>query len=92
MTLPPVCINESNCVELDLTFSLKLPSRSVPEGVLVEYADTSSPASSPSISSPDSDLRLAIELSARAQEEEEKLRKQEDEELERILQLSLTEK
>uniref|UniRef100_A0A668A052 Ankyrin repeat domain 13A n=1 Tax=Myripristis murdjan TaxID=586833 RepID=A0A668A052_9TELE len=42
--------------------------------------------------SPDSDLRLAMELSARAQEEEEIRRKQEEEELERILQLSLTEK
>uniref|UniRef100_A0A7N6ANY7 Ankyrin repeat domain-containing protein n=1 Tax=Anabas testudineus TaxID=64144 RepID=A0A7N6ANY7_ANATE len=41
---------------------------------------------------PDSDLRLAMELSARAQEEEEKMRKQEEEELERILQLSLMEK
>ncbi|KAM3838102.1 ankyrin repeat domain-containing protein 13A-like [Diretmus argenteus] len=66
--------------------------RSVPEGVLVDYADTSSPASSVSTSSPDSDLRLAMELSARAQEEEEKRRKQEEEDLERILQLSLTEK
>lgn len=87
-----MCISKSNWVELDFTFFLKLPSRSVPEGVLVEYADTSSPASSPSASSPDSDLRLAMELSARAQEEEERLRKQEEEELERILQLSLTEK
>uniref|UniRef100_A0A4W6GBC8 Ankyrin repeat domain 13A n=1 Tax=Lates calcarifer TaxID=8187 RepID=A0A4W6GBC8_LATCA len=67
-------------------------SRSIPEGVLVEYGDTSSPASSISASSPDSDLRLAMELSARAQEEEERMRKQEEEELERILQLSLTEK
>lgn len=66
--------------------------RSIPEGVLVEYGDTSSPASSPSASSGDSELRLAMELSARAQEEEEKMRKQEEEELERILQLSLTEK
>ncbi|XP_053181208.1 ankyrin repeat domain-containing protein 13A [Scomber japonicus] len=66
--------------------------RSIPEGVLVEYGDTSSPISSISASSPDSDLRMAMELSARAQEEEEKLRKQEEEELERILQLSLTEK
>ncbi|XP_071369741.1 ankyrin repeat domain-containing protein 13A isoform X2 [Centroberyx affinis] len=66
--------------------------RSIPEGVLVEYGDTSSPASSVSASSPDSDLRLAMELSARAQEEEENRRKQEEEELERILQLSLTEK
>ncbi|XP_029961627.1 ankyrin repeat domain-containing protein 13A isoform X1 [Salarias fasciatus] len=66
--------------------------RSIPEGVLVEYGDTSSPASSPSASSADSDLRLAMELSARAQEDEERRRKQEEEELERILQLSLTEK
>ncbi|KAM7391907.1 hypothetical protein PAMP_022554 [Pampus punctatissimus] len=66
--------------------------RSIPEGVLVEYGDTSSPASSISASSPDSDLRMAMELSARAQEEEEKMRKLEEEELERILQLSLTEK
>ncbi|XP_061585110.1 ankyrin repeat domain-containing protein 13A [Cololabis saira] len=65
---------------------------SVPEGVLVEYADTSSPASSPSASSPDSELHLAMELSARAQQEEERLRKQEEADLERILQLSLTEK
>ncbi|KAM6931094.1 ankyrin repeat domain-containing protein 13A [Xenentodon cancila] len=65
---------------------------SVPEGVLVEYADSSTPASSPSASSPDLDLRLAMELSARTQVEEERLRKQEEEELERILQLSLTEK
>ncbi|KAG7244053.1 hypothetical protein INR49_006214 [Caranx melampygus] len=76
-------------------FSDVIPSsqsdRSIPEGVLVEYGDTSSPASSISASSPDSDLRLAMELSARAQEEEERMRKQEEEELERILQLSLTE-
>uniref|UniRef100_A0A3P8VBN6 Ankyrin repeat domain 13A n=1 Tax=Cynoglossus semilaevis TaxID=244447 RepID=A0A3P8VBN6_CYNSE len=52
----------------------------------------SSGTSSVSISSPDSDLRLAMELSAQAQEEEEKMRKLEEEELERILQLSLTEK
>ncbi|XP_042276198.1 ankyrin repeat domain-containing protein 13A [Thunnus albacares] len=72
---------------------LSSPSdRSIPEGVLVDYGDTSSPISSPSASSPDSDLRMAMELSARAQEEEEKMRKLEDEELERILQLSLTEK
>uniref|UniRef100_A0A672JLA3 Ankyrin repeat domain-containing protein n=1 Tax=Salarias fasciatus TaxID=181472 RepID=A0A672JLA3_SALFA len=72
--------------------SRRCPSRSIPEGVLVEYGDTSSPASSPSASSADSDLRLAMELSARAQEDEERRRKQEEEELERILQLSLTEK
>lgn len=66
--------------------------RSIPEGVLVDYRDTSSPASSASAPSPDSDLRLAMELSARAQEEEERVRKQEEEELERILQLSLTDK
>lgn len=66
--------------------------RSIPEGVLVDYRDTSSPARSASAPSPDSDLRLAMELSARAQEEEERVRKQEEEELERILQLSLTDK
>ncbi|KAG8012044.1 Ankyrin repeat domain-containing protein 13A [Nibea albiflora] len=66
--------------------------RSIPEGVLVEYGDTTSPASSPSGSSTDTELRLAMELSARAQAEEEKMRRQEEEELERILQLSLTEK
>ncbi|XP_071994436.1 ankyrin repeat domain-containing protein 13B isoform X2 [Engystomops pustulosus] len=37
-------------------------------------------------------LRIAMELSAKELEEEEKLKQQEDEELERILQLSLTEK
>ncbi|GLD53951.1 ankyrin repeat domain-containing protein 13A [Lates japonicus] len=82
--------------DADGEFSDVIPSRqsdrSIPEGVLVEYGDTSSPASSISASSPDSDLRLAMELSARAQEEEERMRKQEEEELERILQLSLTEK
>ncbi|XP_029916005.1 ankyrin repeat domain-containing protein 13A isoform X2 [Myripristis murdjan] len=66
--------------------------RSIPEGVLVEYGNTFSPESSVLAPSPDSDLRLAMELSARAQEEEEIRRKQEEEELERILQLSLTEK
>ncbi|KAM9394034.1 ankyrin repeat domain-containing protein 13A isoform 2-T2 [Pholidichthys leucotaenia] len=82
--------------DTDTDFTDLIPSsqsdRSIPEGVLVDYGDISSPASSTSASSPDSELRLAMELSARAQEEEEKLRKQEDEELERILQLSLTEK
>lgn len=73
-------------------FSCQCHSRSIPEGVLVEYGDTSSPASSTSASSPDTDLRLAMELSAQAQAEEERIRKQEEEELERILQLSLTEK
>lgn len=72
--------------------SCQCHSRSIPEGVLVEYGDTSSPATSTSASSPDTDLRLAMELSAQAQAEEERLRKQEEEELERILQLSLTEK
>lgn len=67
-------------------------SRSIPEGLLVDIGDSSSLATSPSVSSPDSDLRLAMELSARVQEEEERMRKQEEEELERILQLSLTEK
>ena len=66
--------------------------RSIPEGALVDLADTSSPASSFSTLSPDTDLRLAMELSAQAQEEEERLRKQEEDELERILRLSLTDK
>lgn len=87
---------EGSWDDVDGDFTDALPSsqsdRSIPEGVLVEYRDTSSPASSPSVSSPDSELRLAMELSARDQEEEERRRKQEDEELERILQLSLTEK
>lgn len=87
---------EGSWDDVDADFTDVLPSsqsdRSIPEGVLVEYRDTSSPASSPSASSPDSDLRLAMELSARVQEEEERMRKQEEEELERILQLSLTEK
>lgn len=65
-------------------------SRSLPEGALTDYGDTSSPASS--ASSPEAELRLAMELSAKAQEEEEVRKKQEEEELERILQLSLTEK
>lgn len=80
------------CVSASSNLLHACHSRSIPEGVLVEYGDTSSPASSISASSPDSDLRLAMELSARAQEEEERMRKQEEEELERILQLSLTEK
>ncbi|XP_034728020.1 ankyrin repeat domain-containing protein 13A [Etheostoma cragini] len=66
--------------------------RSIPEGLLVEYGDTPSSVSSPSASSPESELCLAMELSARAQEEEDRLRKQEEEDLERILQLSLTDK
>lgn len=82
--------------DADGEFTDVMPSsqsdRSIPEGVLVDYGDTSSPVSSLSASSPDSDLRLAMELSAQAQEEEEKMRKQEEEELERILQLSLTDK
>lgn len=78
-----VCLHFSSC---------HCHSRSIPEGVLVDYGDTSSPATSTSASSPDTDLRLAMELSAQAQAEEERLRKQEEEELERILQLSLTEK
>uniref|UniRef100_A0A3Q3JXK7 Ankyrin repeat domain-containing protein n=1 Tax=Monopterus albus TaxID=43700 RepID=A0A3Q3JXK7_MONAL len=78
--------------QLDLALHCRCHSRSVPEGVLVEYGDTSSPASSVSASSPESDLHLAMELSTRAQEEEERMRKQEEEELEMILQLSLTEK
>uniref|UniRef100_A0A3P9ITS2 Ankyrin repeat domain 13A n=1 Tax=Oryzias latipes TaxID=8090 RepID=A0A3P9ITS2_ORYLA len=63
--------------------------RSVPEGMLVDIANSSSP---PSASSPDSDLHLALELSTQAQQEEERMRKQEEEELQRILQLSLTDK
>uniref|UniRef100_A0A671XDB0 Ankyrin repeat domain 13A n=1 Tax=Sparus aurata TaxID=8175 RepID=A0A671XDB0_SPAAU len=73
-------------------FPLRCHSRSIPEGVLVEYEVTPSPVSSTSASSTDTELRLAMELSARAQAEEERMRKQEEEELERILQLSLTEK
>ncbi|XP_012686047.1 ankyrin repeat domain-containing protein 13A [Clupea harengus] len=61
------------------------------EGVLVDLGDTST-ASSVSVSSPDTELRLAMELSARAKKEDERRRKEEEEELERILQLSLTEK
>ncbi|XP_041756401.1 ankyrin repeat domain-containing protein 13A isoform X2 [Coregonus clupeaformis] len=73
---------------------LSSQSDSNPEGALVDLGDTtSSPASSGnSASSPDTDLRMAMELSARAQAEEERRRKEEVEELERILQLSLTEK
>ncbi|XP_029573575.1 ankyrin repeat domain-containing protein 13A-like isoform X1 [Salmo trutta] len=68
--------------------------RSITEGALVDLGDTtSSPASSStSTSSPDMDLRMAMELSAQAQAKEERRRKEEVEELERILQLSLTEK
>ncbi|XP_077378503.1 ankyrin repeat domain-containing protein 13A isoform X1 [Festucalex cinctus] len=66
--------------------------RSIPEEVLVDYGDTSSPTSTFSTSSHDSELHLAMELSVRVQEREQQLRKQEEEELERILQLSLTEK
>uniref|UniRef100_A0A8D3CJQ0 Ankyrin repeat domain 13A n=1 Tax=Scophthalmus maximus TaxID=52904 RepID=A0A8D3CJQ0_SCOMX len=78
--------------QLHLSFPRHCHSRSIPEGVLVEFGDTSSATSSTSASSPETDLRLAMELSARAQAEEERVRKQEEEELERILQLSLTEK
>uniref|UniRef100_A0A8C7XBS5 Ankyrin repeat domain 13A n=1 Tax=Oryzias sinensis TaxID=183150 RepID=A0A8C7XBS5_9TELE len=66
-----------------------IPNDSVPEGMLVDIANSSSP---PSSSSPDSDLHLALELSTQAQQEEERMRKQEEEELQRILQLSLTDK
>ncbi|XP_035236335.1 ankyrin repeat domain-containing protein 13A isoform X2 [Anguilla anguilla] len=66
--------------------------RSVPEGVLVDLGNSVGPVSSGSTVSPDSDLQLAISLSARAQEEEEQRRREEEEELERILRLSLTEK
>ncbi|XP_024909046.1 ankyrin repeat domain-containing protein 13A isoform X2 [Cynoglossus semilaevis] len=87
---------EGNWNNAEFEFADGIPNsqsdRSIPEGVLVEYGDVSSGTSSVSISSPDSDLRLAMELSAQAQEEEEKMRKLEEEELERILQLSLTEK
>lgn len=89
---PFECVSKSLRTELEITFLCQCHSRSIPEGVLVEYGDTPSPASSPATSSPDSELRLAMELSARAQAEEERMRKQEEEELERILQLSLTEK
>ncbi|MCJ8746622.1 hypothetical protein PDJAM_G00143920 [Pangasius djambal] len=68
-----------------------LSDGNVSEGVLVDLSETT-PTSTDSTSSPDSDLRLAIELSTREQEEEERRRKEEEEELERILQLSLTEK
>nr|XP_029493145.1 ankyrin repeat domain-containing protein 13A-like isoform X1 [Oncorhynchus nerka] len=68
--------------------------RSITEGALVDLGDTTSSlaSSSTSTSSPDMDLRMAMELSARAQAEEERRGKEEVEELERILQLSLTEK
>uniref|UniRef100_A0A669DQE9 Ankyrin repeat domain 13A n=1 Tax=Oreochromis niloticus TaxID=8128 RepID=A0A669DQE9_ORENI len=85
-------VTETNIFFMRFFFFSPTCCRSIPEGVLVDYRDTSSPPSSASASSPDSDLRLAMELSARAQEEEERMRKQEEEELERILQLSLTEK
>ncbi|XP_068617146.1 ankyrin repeat domain-containing protein 13A [Brachionichthys hirsutus] len=66
--------------------------RAVPEGVLVALGDTPGAVGSASSNLPDGDLRRALELSAQAQAEEERLTKQEEEELERILQLSLTEK
>ncbi|XP_042176331.1 ankyrin repeat domain-containing protein 13A-like isoform X2 [Oncorhynchus tshawytscha] len=73
---------------------LSSQSDSITEGALVDLGDTTSSlaSSSTSIPSPDMDLRMAMELSARAQAEEERRRKEEVEELERILQLSLTEK
>nr|XP_046203866.1 ankyrin repeat domain-containing protein 13A-like isoform X2 [Oncorhynchus gorbuscha] len=73
---------------------LSSQSDSITEGALVDLGDTTSSLanSSTSTSSPDMDLRMAMELSARAQAEEERRRKEEVEELERILQLSLTEK
>ncbi|TNN33076.1 Ankyrin repeat domain-containing protein 13A [Liparis tanakae] len=87
---------EGNWDEAEGDFTDVMPSsqsdRSLPEGALVEFGDTPSTVSSPSASSPDSELRLAMELSAQAQEEEDELRKREEEDLERILQLSLTEK
>uniref|UniRef100_A0A8C5ERJ2 Ankyrin repeat domain-containing protein n=1 Tax=Gouania willdenowi TaxID=441366 RepID=A0A8C5ERJ2_GOUWI len=67
-------------------------TESILGGALDDYRDTSSPASSPSASSAESELRLAMELSARVQEEEERIQKLEEEQLKRILQLSLTEK
>uniref|UniRef100_A0A3P8W4N3 Ankyrin repeat domain 13A n=1 Tax=Cynoglossus semilaevis TaxID=244447 RepID=A0A3P8W4N3_CYNSE len=83
---------ESSRVPGQIFTQLTCHSRSIPEGVLVEYGDVSSSTSFVSVSSPDSDIQLAMELSAQAQEEEETMRKQEEEELARILQLSLTEK
>ncbi|XP_064810538.1 ankyrin repeat domain-containing protein 13A-like isoform X2 [Oncorhynchus masou masou] len=73
---------------------LSSQSDSITEGALVDLGDTTSSlaSSSTSTSTPDMDLRMAMELSARAQAEEERRRKEEVEELERILQLSLTEK
>ncbi|KAK2837292.1 hypothetical protein Q5P01_014504 [Channa striata] len=57
---------EGNWDDADADFNDVMPSsqsdRSIPEGVLVEYEDTSSPSSCISASSPDSDLRLAMEL------------------------------
>uniref|UniRef100_A0A3P8UBJ1 Ankyrin repeat domain 13A n=1 Tax=Amphiprion percula TaxID=161767 RepID=A0A3P8UBJ1_AMPPE len=87
----PMSNNDEELLQYAIHQSL-LESRRDTSQVRTIMTDTSSPASSPSASSPDSDLRLAMELSARVQEEEERMRKQEEEELERILQLSLTEK
>uniref|UniRef100_A0AAV2MSA1 Ankyrin repeat domain-containing protein n=1 Tax=Knipowitschia caucasica TaxID=637954 RepID=A0AAV2MSA1_KNICA len=86
---------EGNWQESDDGFTDVMPrshsDRSIPEGALVDL-DVPSPVSSFTTLSPDTDMRLAMELSAQAQEEEERLRQQEDQELERILQLSLTDK
>uniref|UniRef100_W5M9A5 Ankyrin repeat domain 13A n=1 Tax=Lepisosteus oculatus TaxID=7918 RepID=W5M9A5_LEPOC len=66
--------------------------RVVPEGLLVDVSGGESPVGSGPASTPDSDLRLAMELSAQEQIKAERRKKEEEEELERILQLSLTEK
>uniref|UniRef100_A0A3B5AS43 Ankyrin repeat domain 13A n=1 Tax=Stegastes partitus TaxID=144197 RepID=A0A3B5AS43_9TELE len=90
----PMSNNDEELLQYAIHQSL-LESRRGPgqvRTITIQLTYTSSPASSPSVSSPDSELRLAMELSARVQEEEDRMRKQEEEELERILQLSLTEK
>lgn len=94
--MPPVPFS-SVVVCCVLTPNLDIPghcclSSSVLHGPLVDLGDSTSPGSTGSTSSPDSDLQLAMELSAQAQEEEERRRRQEEEDLERILKLSLTEK
>lgn len=52
----------------------------------------SEPLSSPTLENDDEQLRLAMEISQKEQQEEEHRRKAEEDELERILKLSLTEK
>ncbi|CAL8294381.1 ankyrin repeat domain-containing protein 13A [Gadus morhua] len=84
-----VAWDDSNGDSADTMLSSQ-SDRSLPEGALTDYGDTSSPASSGS--SPEAELRLAMELSARALEEEETRKKQEEEELHRTLELSLIEK